>query len=193
MILIHDHQQHQARYSRYLGALLRTEGLSAITDVELTQLSAPTLAGSDLIVLPRMALAADHVDIIAAAVAQGTHLLCLMPAPLLATRLGITLTHRVIPHGRVSVDSTLLPHLDSPVTLDVLTPALCWQVPAASTILASIDTQPVIVRLQYGQGSVTCIGFDVAATVARLRHGDPAMVDCHTAGLDGIYRPSELF
>lgn len=193
MLIIHDPSQQQARYSAYLGELLQSEGLATQQHVTLADLDMATAQAADLIVLPRMALAATHVDIIAAAVAQGTHLLCLMPAPTLATRLGITLTHRVIPHGRVSVDSALLPHLDAPVSLDVLTPALCWQVPAASTILASIDTQPAIVRLTYGQGSVTCIGFDVAATVARLRHGDPAMVDCHTAGLDGIYRPSELF
>ena len=193
MLIIHDPSQQQARYSAYLGELLHSEGLATQQHVTLTNLDVATAANTDIIVLPRMALSASHVDIICAAVAQGTHLLCLMPAPALATRLGITLTHRVIPHGRMDVDASLLPHLNAPVALDVLTPALCWHLPTDGTVLAHIDAQPVIVRLTHGRGSVTCICFDMAATVARLRHGDPAMVDCHTAGLDGVYRPSELF
>lgn len=193
MLIIHDPSQQQSRYSTYLSELLYGEGLAAQQHVTLTDLDLATAASSDIIVLPRMALSASHVDIVCAAVAQGTQLLCLMPAPTLATRLGITLTHRVIPHGRMDVEASLLPHLNAPVALDVLTPALCWHLPADCTVLARIDDQPAIVHMAYGHGKVTCICFDVAATVARLRHGDPAMVDCHTAGLDGVYRPSELF
>jgi len=193
MILIHDHHQHQARYSRYLGALLRTEGLSAITDVELTQLSAPTLAGSDLIVLPRMALTPAQVTIILDAVAAGRSLLCMMPAPQLAGALGFRLHHRVVPRGTVAVAAQLLPHLPTDITLDLLTPALCWEMPAEAQCLGTVDEQPALIQLSHGAGQVLCVSFDMAATVARLRHGDPAMVDCHTAGLDGVYRPSELF
>jgi len=193
MLIIHDPNQQQSRYSAYLGELLQSEGLAALQHITLADLDEATAQAADLIVLPRMALSTHHVDIISLAVAQGTHLLCLMPAPTLATRLGITLLHRVIPHGRIHVETTLLPHLDAAISLDVLTPALCWHLPQDCNVLATIETQPAIVRMAYGQGSVTCISFDLAATVARLRHGDPAMVDCHTAGLDGVYRPSELF
>jgi len=193
MLLIHDPQQQQARYSAYLGEILHLEGLSALQHITLAALDVATAQAADIIVLPRMALSAAHVDIICAAVAHGTHLLCLMPAPTLAARLGITLQHRVIPHGRMQTSATLLPHLDHAIELDVLTPALCWDVPSSATTLAHIDTQPTVVRLPHGRGSVTCVSFDLAATIARLRHGDPSMVDCHTAGLDGVYRPSELF
>lgn len=193
MILIHDHHQHQSRYSHYLGALLRTEGLSAITDVELTQLSALTLAGSDLVVLPRMALTPAQVTTILDTVAAGSSLLCLMPAPQLASALGFHLHHRVVPRGTVAVANHLLPHLPNTITLDLHTPALCWDAPVDADCWGTVGEHPALVHLTHGAGQVLCVSFDLAATVARLRQGDPALVDCHTAGLDGVYRPSELF
>jgi hypothetical protein len=193
MLLLHDSRQHQSRYSHYLGALLRIEGLTALTEVELADLSPAMLHGVDLIVLPRMALTPAHVDIILAAVATGSRLLCVMPPPQLTGVLGFRSHHRVVPHGAVTVDAQLLPHLPAAITLDLLTPALCWEMPAQASCWGHVGTQPALVHLCHGAGQVLCLSFDMAATVARLRHGDPALVDCHTAGLDGIYRPSELF
>lgn len=193
MLLIHDGRQHQSRYSHYLATLLRSEGLVALTEVELADLSPATLHGVDCIILPRMALTPAHVTIIMTAVAAGSSLLCMMPAPHLAETLGFRMHHRIVPHGSIAVAPQLLPHLAETITLDLHTPALCWDMPTHARCWGWVDAQPALVHFDHGAGQVCCWSFDMAATVARLRHGDPALVDCHTAGLDGIYRPSELF
>jgi hypothetical protein len=52
---------------------------------------------------------------------------------------------------------------------------------------------PALITSRIGQGQAVLLAYDLPQTVARLRQGNPAHADLCFAGLDGIYRPSELF
>ncbi|MDE0463242.1 MAG: hypothetical protein OXH93_12570, partial [Caldilineaceae bacterium] len=87
--------------------------------------------------------------------------------------------------------------------VQVLTPAVAWSWDAAETIsqLAVIrptpngtaEDTPAVVSTRVGRGAAVLFAYDLPYTVARLRQGNPDHVDLCFAGLDGIYRPSELF
>ncbi len=73
---------------------------------------------------------------------------------------------------------------------------------ATVTVLAEVragrdvtdsEAMPGVVRAAVGKGEAVLFAYDLAQAVARLRQGDPARADLCFAGLDGIYRASELF
>jgi hypothetical protein len=189
MLIIHDPHAPQSRYSHYLAELLRLEGIMSSQSANLSDLSATTLIGHDMVVLPRTTLDRHQIALLCAYVTTGGTLLALLPDNNLVTALGITPCYQLIPHGQLTVGDTTI--VAEPI--DVIGPTAIWQVPDDATIVANINQHPAIVSRTIGAGNVLLYAFDVAYCVARLRQGDPQYVDLCAAGLDGIYRPSELF
>ncbi len=83
--------------------------------------------------------------------------------------------------------------------VQIVTPALGWRAEEGTITLAEVRTpagaegSPAIVYRQVGQGEVILFAYDLAHSVARLRQGNPEHADLSYAGLEGVYRPSELF
>lgn len=189
MLIIHDPHAPQSRYSHYLAELLRLEGLMSSQACNLGDLSATTLMGHDMVVLPRTTLDRHQIALLCDYVTAGGTLLALLPDNNLLKALGFTPCYQLIPHGQLTVaDSHIVTE-----PIDVIGPTAIWQVPDDTTIIAHINQHPAIVSRTIGAGTVLLYAFDVAYCVARLRQGDPQYVDLCAAGLDGIYRPSELF
>ena len=189
MLIIHDPHAPQSRYSPYLAELLRLEGLVSYQATNLSELNATTLAGHDIVILPRTTLDRHQIALLCDYVTTGGTLLALLPDNNLVKALGFTPCYQLIPHGQLTMcDATIVTE-----PIDVIGPTAIWQVPADATMLAHINQQPAIVGRTIGAGNVLLYAFDVAYCVARLRQGDPQYVDLCAAGLDGIYRPSELF
>jgi len=189
MLIIHDPHAPQSRYSHYLAELLHLEGLMSSHAFDLADLSTTTLAGHDIVILPRTTLDRYQIALLCDYVTTGGTLLALLPDNNLVKALGLTPRYQLIPHGQLTMcDTTIVAE-----PIDVIGPTAIWQVPADTTILAHINQHPAIVSRTIGAGNVLLYAFDVAYCVARLRQGDPQYVDLCAAGLDGIYRPSELF
>ena len=189
MLIIHDPSAPQSRYSHYLAELLRLEGLVSYQATNLSKLNESTLAGHDIVILPRTTLDRHQITLLCDYVTAGGTLLALLPENNLVKALGVTPCYQLIPHGQLTVDDTTI--VAEPI--DVIGPTAIWHGPDDTTVLAHINQQPAIVSRTIGAGNVLLYAFDVAYCVARLRQGDPQYVDLCAAGLDGIYRPSELF
>ncbi len=97
----------------------------------------------------------------------------------------------------------LIRQASTPRALDIV-PVPGWAAAreASITVLAEVrpgrevtDSEPMpgVVWSALGKGEAVLFAYDLPHAVARLRHGDPAHADLCFAGLDGIYRASELF
>jgi hypothetical protein len=205
MLLIHAKQDAHSQYSQYLAEILRLEGFADFVEQELSTLDANTLRQHDLALLPRLALTRAQADLFYEYVVQGGCLLAFLPDAHFVRRFGLVPTWKGIDGGWLHpvAEQTLLPSLD-PAPLQVVVPAVGWSLTDASgvTTLAQVATgkqldeggaQPAIVHLRAGQGQVILYAYDLPHAIARLRQGNPEHADLSYAGLDGIYRPSELF
>ncbi len=205
MLLLHAQADFHCRYSHYLAKILRLEGFADFAEAELTTLDPVLLRQHDLLILPRLALTQAQADALEQYVANGGRLLAFHPDAYFARRLGLIPTWRGIDNGWLHSDSTQ-PFLQGlchePV--QVIVPAMGWSPANDSnvTVLAQVrtsknpadgETQPGIVHCQVGQGEAIFFAYDLPHAIARLRQGNPAHADLCYAGLDGIYRPSELF
>ncbi|MEI2736237.1 MAG: hypothetical protein V9G24_16555 [Rhodoblastus sp.] len=161
------------------------------------------MALHDLIVLPRLTPTVAQTDLIVAYVEQGGKLLALLPDDQLLRRFGMQPRWRGIAGGYlhpVGTQPALAGLCTEPV--QIIVPATAWTLSSPTTVLAEVRASadpavaegiPGVVYLPVGQGAVVLWAYDLAYAVARLRQGDPAHADLCFAGLDGIYRPSELF
>lgn len=204
MRLFHHTGERRSRYSHYLAELLRLEGLIDFTEAELSTLTEQDLTGEDLLILPRAALSEGQMQRLLDYMQGGGKLLALLPDAQFVARLGLRPRHQAVDNGYLQIDGTqtqVAGLCTEPV--QIIVPAVGWQVtdPAQVTVLAQLYPTPAatdagapgVVHCQVGQGAAVLFAYDLPHTVARLRQGNPEHVDLCYAGLDGIYRPSELF
>ncbi|RLT40592.1 MAG: hypothetical protein DWI57_08220 [Chloroflexi bacterium] len=205
MLLLHIPSDPRSRYSRYLGEILRLEGFADWAEADIAALDAPLLAAHDLVILPRTALSQAQMDLLLDFVRQGGRLLALLPDSHLAAQLGLRPLYRGLDGGYLRIETahpTVAGLAAQPV--QIIGPSVNWAIDpnAAVETLAHIhadlsaeDANPVpgVVWSPIGKGYAAAFAYDLPHTVARLRQGNPEHVDLCFAGLDGIYRPSELF
>jgi hypothetical protein len=76
-------------YGRYLGEILRAEGLNAFTTVELATLNSITLNAADLVVLAETPLSAAQASLFNSYIAGGGRLVAMRPDQQLNAALGL--------------------------------------------------------------------------------------------------------
>ncbi|MBI3959661.1 MAG: hypothetical protein HY328_12700 [Chloroflexi bacterium] len=205
MLLLHDPADSRSRYSRYLGEILRMEGFADWAEADISALDAALLRRHDLAILPRTALSQAQMDLLLDFVRQGGRLLALLPDSHLAARLGLRPLFRGLDGGYLRLDGKhpTVAGLSSEA-LQIIGPSINWAIDPDSKVetlahihaaLPAEDASPVpgVVWSPIGSGHAVAFAYDLPHTVARLRQGNPEHVDLCFAGLDGIYRPSELF
>ncbi len=204
MLLFHNAGEARSRYSYYLAEILRMEGFVDFSEEDISALGGDLLAQHDLIILPRAALSRAQIGQLVDYVQDGGRLIAFQPEPQLTEELGLRPAYRGLDGGLLHIDThhpALQGLCSDPV--QVATPAVEWALDAAEGIseLAIIrpaengsgEGAPAIVSATVGRGAALLFSYDLPYTVARLRQGNPDHVDLCFAGLDGIYRPSELF
>ena len=204
MLLIHNAGEARSRYSYYLAEILRMEGFVDFTEDDLSVLTGDLLAQHDLVILPRAALSRAQIGRLLDYVREGGRLIAFQPEPQLTEELGLRPSFRGLDRGLLHIDPRhpALQGLSSE-PVQVVTPAVEWSLdpaegmselavirPAANGAEAGV---PAVVSATIGRGAAVLFAYDLPYTVARLRQGNPEHVDLCFAGLDGIYRPSELF
>jgi len=198
MLLIHASRDPHARYSHYLAEILRAEGFCDFAEADLAQCDAAQLAQHDLVVLPRCIPQRAQTDLLIDYVLRGVgKLIALMPDERLISGLGLSPTYKAIRNGELQID-TARPELRGLCneSVQVIVPAVEWRSDTAE-VWAHIHTGESqiagVLHAHIGAGEVVLFAYDLAHAVARLRQGDPANADICASGLDGLYRPSELF
>ncbi len=204
MLLFHNAGEARSRYSYYLAEILRMEGFVDFSEEDISALDENSLAQHDLVILPRAALSRAKMEQLVAYVRHGGRIIAFQPDPQLTEELDLRPTYRGLDGGLLHID-TRHPALQglSSEPVQVVTPAVEWSLDTAKAAseLAAIrpavngaaEGTPAIVSVAVGRGAAVLFSYDLPHTVARLRQGNPDHVDLCFAGLDGIYRPSELF
>jgi len=205
MLLIHAPNDSHSRYSAYLGEILRLEGFVDFVELDLEAVNAAILVEQDLVILPRLSASQAEAELLYDYVAQGGHLLAFLPDANFARRFGVTSNWRGLDDGWLHIDpATLALRGLCAEPVQIIVSAAGWSVAVDTpvTVLAQIragkagtaaDGQPGIVQAKIGMGEVILFAYDLPHAIARLRQGNPAHADLSFTGLDGIYRPSELF
>lgn len=204
MLLVHNAGEARNRYSYYLAEILRMEGFVDFSEEDTSALDGNLLAQHDLIIVPRAALSRAQIGQLVDFVQDGGRLIAFQPEPQLTEELGLCPAYRGVDGGLLHIDTShpaLKGLCSEPV--QVVTPAVEWSLDAGEGIgeLAVIrpaeneagEGTPAVVSATVGRGAAILFAYDLPYTVARLRQGNPDHVDLCFAGLDGIYRPSELF
>ncbi len=205
MLLIHAVTDPHSTYSHYLAEILRSEGFVDFAEADLSTLDPAATSCHDLLILPRLSPTQVQADMLAAYVRQGGRLIAFLPHPILAAKLGLRPTFRGLEDGYLHLDARQVVWqgiCTEPV--QVIVPAVGWESAggAAVSTLAHIrrsreaddaEEMPGITLTRVGRGEAVLFAYDLPHAVARLRQGDPAHADLWLAGLDGVYRPSELF
>ncbi len=204
MLLFHIAGEARSRYCYYLAEILRMEGFVDFSEEDISALDGNSLAQHDLVILPRAALSRVQMEQLVDYVRHGGRLIAFQPEPQLTEELDLRPTYRGLDGGLLHID-TRHPALQglSSEPVQVVTPAVEWSLDTAKAAseLAAIrpavnvtaEGTPAIVSVSVGRGAAVLFSYDLPHTVARLRQGNPDHVDLCFAGLDGIYRPSELF
>lgn len=205
MLIVHARDDRHSRFSHYLIELLRLEGFADYAEADLGDLRAEDLADQDLVILPRVSATIAQATMLDDYVRGGGRLLACQPDAALARRFGLRPTQRAIADGYLEI----APRQPAVAGLfggavQVIVPAVGWTPEAGRdlTTLATVRTKrpvftadriPGVVHARHGRGEAILWAYDLPHAVARLRQGDPARADLCSGGLDGIYRPGELF
>jgi hypothetical protein len=198
VLLVHRSGDTTAAYSHYLRELLAVEGFADITEIDVASLPDALTANPDLLVLPRIQLSGDESDLVRGWLERGGRLLVLHPDQILAPKLGIDPTFGVLRDGvmRATPGGVFDGLPGDPV--QVIVPVI-GLTPGNGAIQATVtnahdgfDALPAVIDVTVGSGRAIVFAFDLAKSVARLRHGDPDMADISAHRHDWIRRPSDL-
>ena len=191
MLIIHPSDA-SSTYSHYLREILTVEGFSDVQYCPVEQVTAARLKTHAVVFVVRMAISVELRQRCLEYVTAGGNLVVFHPDDAFARSLGITTTRRTMMHGAVNI--TTPPHASESIPLHI--PAALWDVGDAEVVATmhhGTVTAAAILKRRIGAGIVLAYAFELAQTVARTRHGDPALAGMSTGGLDGVMRPSELF
>ncbi len=202
MLLVHEQSDSTSRFSRYLRELLAIEGFALIDEVSRNTLGEHLAASERGVVLPRMQLPIDLVGELAGWVHHGGCLVALHPDNALLKQLGFVPGYVHVTDGVLSFpDTDVLGGLPlDPVQVIVPVSSFTAGPDIEATVLATVAAPgdpfthtPAIWHARVGEGEVILFGFDLAKSVARLRHGNPDLADMPNEIFDRIQRPSDLF
>ena len=191
MLIIHPSDD-SATYSHYLREILTVEGFSNLQSCTREQATTAHLKTHSVVFVVRMAVSAAFRQSCLEYVTGGGNLVVFHPDDGFARVLGIQTTRRVSVHAALTI--TTPPHSRESVPLHI--PAAIWNAGDADVVAhmqSGAVNAPAILKRRIGRGTVLAYAFELAHTVARTRHGDPALAGMNTGGLDGVMRPSELF
>lgn len=186
-------------FGRYLGEILRAEGLNAFRVARLDQLDRDYLANYALVLLGEGALDANEVALLTDYVASGGALIAMRPDPQLAGLLGVAFTGgqtadgylRIVDEHSVcqGIAATML-QFHGPadhMRLDGAG-ALAWLYSDATTATSF----PLITLHNAGKGKAALWAFDLARSVALTRQGNPEWANQERDDLEGI-RACDMF
>ena len=91
-------------FTSYLSEILRTEGFNEFSAIDVSQLSASTLAGEDTVVLGQVGLTAAQVSALTTFVNGGGNLIAMRPDAQLSGLLGITKTTNTLSNAYLAVN-----------------------------------------------------------------------------------------
>lgn len=179
-------------FGRYLGAILRAEGLFISNELALPALSPAALADRSVVLLGPGPLSGDQATLLRDFVRGGGGLVAVRPDPQLDDLLGIR-------HAGGSGAGALQLRPDHPLTggidggpLQVHAPIDTIAVAGAEVVATTTNGAPAATLARYGAGLAAAWAYDLGQNIALTRQGNPAWANSERDDLDGI-RAADMF
>jgi hypothetical protein len=202
LVLVRGEQRENA-YGRYVGELLRAEGLNWYQIEDLEGQDVDHLSSFGLIILTRCYARPSEIAALLEYARHGGRLVVFRPSIRLGQALGLHPRFTAQKKGYVLVDGS------HPVggglcdqSIQFHGVAEHWDIPEGSPLSAAAWLQserdahsdaPALVVGPCRSGQIAVFAYDLPATVAAIRQGDPSLANTLSSGKDGTYRPSEQF
>ena len=187
------------RFGRYVGEILRAEGLNAYDLAQLGDVTADDLSGHRLVVLAETPLNASQAALLSGYVSSGGRLLALRPDLQLAPLFGLTPAGGTQTDSYLKIDTSQLAGQGMPAeTLQIHGEADRYTLRSATALAtlysdaATATAHPAVVTAASGQGRTAAFTYDLAKSVVYTRQGNPANADIDSDG-DGVVRTIDLF
>ncbi|HEX9440741.1 MAG TPA: hypothetical protein VF909_13725 [Roseiflexaceae bacterium] len=186
-------------FGRYVGEILRAEGLNAYDLIQLSALTSADLTAHRLVILAETPLTSAEASLVSTYVSGGGRLLALRPDAQLAPLFGLTPAGSSQTDGYLKIDDAQPAGKGLPTaTLQIHGAADRYTLNGATAIATlysdatTATTAPAVVTAAAGSGHTAAFMYDLAQNVAYTRQGNPANADVDTDG-DGVLRTIDLF
>lgn len=181
-------------FGAYLPEILKAEGLNGFDVVDLSALTAPTLAAAGLVVLAETPLTSGQATLLSTYVASGGRLVAMRPDAQLNAVLGISSAGGSTSDGYTLIDQAGPGAGLQAMTLPFKGDARHFGLAGATAVAALYSTAtaasgfPAVVRY----GRTAAWAFDLARSTAYVRQGDPAFAGLERDGLPPL-RTTDVF
>ncbi|MFD2077536.1 DUF4082 domain-containing protein [Actinopolymorpha cephalotaxi] len=170
-------------YSKYLAEILRTEGLNEHRTIDVSNLSASTLAGYDVAILGAVSVDAGQAATLSSWVGAGGNLIAMRPSGTLSGLLGLTAAGGSVDDGYLKVDTTTAP--GSGIVADTIqfhAPADRYALSGAQSIATlytdatTATTNPAVTLRSVGSngGEAAAFTYDLPRSIVATRQGNQA-------------------
>jgi hypothetical protein len=168
-------------FSNYYAEILRTEGVNEFAVADVSTLTAPLLAGYDVVVVAQMAVPSAQVVLVTNWVNAGGNLIVMAPDASLAGLLGITPSGATLSNGYLQVDTSSSPGngivgatMQFHGVANLFTTNGATRVATLYSSATLPTSNPAVTLNASGLGKASAFAFDLATSVVYTRQGNPA-------------------
>jgi hypothetical protein len=188
-------------FTSYLGEVLRAEGITEYTPVDVSSFSAGLLSGFDVVVLGDMSLSMNQVNTLTSWVTGGGNLIAMRPDKKLANLLGLNTAAGSLSNGYLQVNTATTAGagivgqtIQFHGTADRYTLDGATGIATLYTNATNATSNPAVTLQSVGAsgGEAAAFTYDLARSVVLTRQGNPGWAGQERDGSPGI-RPGDMF
>jgi hypothetical protein len=203
-ILVIVNDNYSDRLGRYLGEILRAEGLNEFTVMDISSVTAGELSQHDLVILAETSLSSAQATMLENFYNSGGRLLAVSPDSQIASLFGLSGYTSELANGYMKISQTAVVNGQSP---GVGLPTVPLQIHGPTDQYANLQTGTIIVAQLYSDSSTAtsypavvstsngrgvAFTYDLVHSIVYMRQGNPANANVDVDG-DGITRTIDLF
>ena len=182
-------------FGKYYAEILRTEGFNAFSVMDISAVTATTLANYDVVILAAMPLSASQVTMLSDWVTAGGNLIAMRPDPQLSGLLGLTATGSTVSEGYLRVDTSqqfgnglVDQTFQFHGAAERYTLNGASQIAALYTDAATATSNPAVSLHSVGAngGQAAVFAYDLATSIVYTRQGNPAWAEQERDGFPPI-------
>lgn len=194
-----------SKFGRYLGEILRAEGINYFEVMDLSAISGATLALHDLVILAETGLSASQASIFSDYVSVGGRLLAMRPDPQIKGIFGLGNAAGTLSNGYLGINTTAQINGSAPgqglasQTLQIHGTTDQYNPAGGAVVLAQLYSNatnptpyPAVISAGFGSGRGAAFTYDLARNVIYTRQGNPVNANLDVDG-DGVLRTIDLF
>lgn len=170
------------KYQDFVPELVKFEGFNSFQVAELSEVDAAYLSQFPVVILPSLSVTSQQATLFQGYVTNGGTLIAFRPDGKLASIFGLTSTGGTLSEAWLQINTqTAVGRGLEAATLRFHTTADLYTVAPSTTVLATLyqthatpTSYPAAGSATYGSGSAIFFSFDLAASIALMRQGNPA-------------------